>query len=143
MIKVEVTWIDSVGGGNWFHATEYTPHLTECVTIGFLFKETNEYICVVGTYGGIGEDLQLQAPITIPKCSVIEIKREEEVANSSTRKKENLKVVADKIKALAGDSSATHATRILLEQAVLAEVEGKGLAEIVRDIHETHGSNGA
>lgn len=64
-----IEWVDSFGGGHWFHKDEFKPQIAECVTVGIVLAETPEYVTVTSTISE-NEDEQLYAPMSIPKCCI-------------------------------------------------------------------------
>lgn len=66
---VWVTWIDSEASGGWERPKEIDLR-GKIHTVGRVVHETDEVICVAGTWAINGE--QFLDGLTIPKCSILE-----------------------------------------------------------------------
>lgn len=75
---VLVEWIDSVGTAGvdvWTDVSEVKDfNICKCLSIGWLFKETDEYIVIVPHIGqekdDSMEDNQVSGAMLIPQCSI-------------------------------------------------------------------------
>lgn len=69
---VFIKWIDSVRSFDWTLLEDVDSNSMDCESVGFLIKETREYVTIAQNYGLKPE--QVCNLITIPKCSIISIK---------------------------------------------------------------------
>lgn len=69
---VEIDWVDSVRAFDWTLMEDVDEKSLDCVSVGFLLKETDEHITIAQNYGIKPE--QVCNLITIPKCSIRNIR---------------------------------------------------------------------
>lgn len=72
---IEVRWWDIVGSAEWLsteEATGQTPQ--ECISVGYLIRETKKFIVIAGTYSPEGVD-QWTAVFSIPKACIFSRKK--------------------------------------------------------------------
>lgn len=69
---VFIKWIDSVRSFDWTLLEDVDANFMDCESVGFLIKETGEYVTIAQNYGLKPE--QVCNLITIPKCSIKSIK---------------------------------------------------------------------
>ena len=76
---VVIDWVDSVRASDWVLMEDVNEKSLDCVSIGFLIKETNKNITIAQNYGTNPE--QVCNLMTIPKCSIRNIRelKEEQV----------------------------------------------------------------
>ena len=69
---IKINWVDSVRASDWTLLEDVDDKLLDCVSVGFLIKETNEQITIAQNYGIKPE--QVCNLMTIPRCSIRDIK---------------------------------------------------------------------
>lgn len=69
---IVIEWIDSVRAFDWTLIEDVDEKSLDCVSVGFLLKETDDYVTIAQNYGL--EPKQVCNLITIPKCSIRNIK---------------------------------------------------------------------
>ena len=69
---VVIDWVDSVRASDWVLMEDVNEKSLDCVSIGFLIKETNKNITIAQNYGTNPE--QVCNLMTIPKCSIRNIR---------------------------------------------------------------------
>ena len=69
---VVIDWVDSVRAFDWTLMEDVDEKSLDCVSVGFLLKETDEHITIAQNYGIKPE--QVCNLITIPKCSIRNIR---------------------------------------------------------------------
>jgi|GEM_PF-5789510 len=68
---VVVEWIDSATGGGWQGIDQAEHGALECITVGFLVKETDEALSVAHSVSQQdGEDSGVCDMISIPQCAI-------------------------------------------------------------------------
>lgn len=65
---VLIDWKDSVKNSDWTLMEDVDEKPVNCISIGFLLKETDDYVTIAQNYGL--EPEQVCNLITIPKCSI-------------------------------------------------------------------------
>lgn len=71
MRLVKIEWLDAHGdGGGWMQIDEIGPVMPPCMTVGFVVKENDEFLCVIQSHGFDG---QYYNHLCIPKAMIIEI----------------------------------------------------------------------
>lgn len=70
---VVIDWVDSVRAFDWTLMEDVDEKSLDCISVGFLLKETDKHITIAQNYGLKPE--QVCNLITIPKCSVKDIKK--------------------------------------------------------------------
>ena len=73
---VIVEWVDSVRASDWTYAEDVDEKPMNCISIGFLMKETDDSITIAQNYGLKPE--QVCNIMTIPKCSIKGIRKIDE-----------------------------------------------------------------
>lgn len=63
-----IEWVDSVRSFDWQLSEDVDTKPIECVTVGYVVNETDDFVSVAGTIGL--EPPQVCQVITIPKCAV-------------------------------------------------------------------------
>ena len=74
---VVIDWVDSVRAFDWTLIEDVDEKSLDCISVGFLLKETDNHVTIAQNYGIKPE--QVCNLITIPKCSIrniMEIKHE-------------------------------------------------------------------
>lgn len=77
MKEVRVKWIDSLSGDcRWTLKEDFKPSICRPITYGFVIYEDDEIISIAQTYSPEDGDApeQFNGHITIPKCSILEMK---------------------------------------------------------------------
>lgn len=77
MKEVRIEWIDSCGGDcYWLLLRDFKPSITKPTTYGFVVYEDDEIISIAQSYAEGDDEVpqQINGVITIPKCSIINIK---------------------------------------------------------------------
>lgn len=77
MKEVRIEWIDSCGGDcYWTPLSDYTPSIQRPISYGFVVYEDDEKISIAQSFAEQDGDApqQINGVITIPKCSIINIK---------------------------------------------------------------------
>lgn len=74
---VVIDWVDSVRASDWVLMEDVNEKSLDCVSIGFLIKETNKHVTIAQNYGTNPE--QVCNLMTIPKCSIVQLREIEEV----------------------------------------------------------------
>ena len=69
---VVIDWVDSVRASDWVLMEDVDEKPVNCTSVGFLLKETDDYITIAQNYGL--EPEQICNLITIPKCSIRNIR---------------------------------------------------------------------
>ena len=69
---VVIDWVDSVRASDWVLMEDVNEKSLDCVSIGFLIKETNKHVTIAQNYGENPE--QVCNLMTIPKCSIRNIR---------------------------------------------------------------------
>ena len=69
---IKINWVDSVRASDWELLEDVDNKLLDCVSVGFLIKETDEQITIAQNYGIKPE--QVCNLMTIPRCSIRDIK---------------------------------------------------------------------
>ena len=69
---VVIDWADSVRASDWTFIEDVDEKPVDCISVGFLLKETDEHITIAQNYGIKPE--QVCNLITIPKCSIRNIR---------------------------------------------------------------------
>ena len=72
MKVVVIDWVDSVRAFDWTLLEEVDEKSLDCISVGFLLKETDNYVTIAQNYGIKPE--QVCNIITIPKCSIKNIR---------------------------------------------------------------------
>ena len=67
---VKINWIDSTTQGGWIEKDAWVAPKTDCITVGFLMEDKEDYISVCQSYH---ED-QYGEVITIPRVSITKVK---------------------------------------------------------------------
>ena len=70
---VKIEWVDSARSFDWSLLEEIDNKPVNCISVGFLIENTKEHITIAQNYGFKPE--QVCNLITIPKCSVKNIKK--------------------------------------------------------------------
>ncbi len=68
---VEIEWIDSSTGAGWISTEDINVEPVQCVTVGFIIRETKTAVMVaasLGIWSGVVD--QACDPITIPKVAI-------------------------------------------------------------------------
>ena len=68
MKKVIIDWVDSVRASDWTYTEDIDGKTMNCISIGFLLKETDDSVTIAQNYGLNPE--QVCNLMTIPKCSI-------------------------------------------------------------------------
>lgn len=74
---VVIDWVDSVRASDWVLMEDVNEKSLDCVSIGFLIKETNKHVTIAQNYGANPE--QVCNLMTIPKCSIKHIREIKEM----------------------------------------------------------------
>ena len=69
---IVIDWVDSIRSFDWTLIEDVDENSLECVSVGFILKETDDYITIAQNYGL--EPEQVCNLITIPKCSIKNIR---------------------------------------------------------------------
>lgn len=69
---VIIDWADSVKASDWTFIEDVDEKPVDCISVGFLLKETDNHITIAQNYGLKPE--QVCNLITIPKCSIKNIR---------------------------------------------------------------------
>lgn len=69
---VVIDWVDSVRASDWVLMEDVNEKPVNCTSIGFLLKETDDYVTIAQNYGL--EPEQICNLITIPKFSIRNIR---------------------------------------------------------------------
>ena len=69
---VVIDWVDSVRAFDWTLMEDVDEKPVNCTSVGFLLKETDDYVTIAQNYGL--EPEQVCNLITIPKCSIRNIR---------------------------------------------------------------------
>lgn len=69
---VMIDWVDSVRAFDWTLIDEVDEKSMDCISVGFLLKETDECVTIAQNYGL--KPKQVCNLITIPKCSIKNIR---------------------------------------------------------------------
>lgn len=69
---IKINWVDSVRASDWALLEDIDDKPLDCVSVGFLIKETDEQITIAQNYGIKPE--QVCNLMTIPRCSIRDIK---------------------------------------------------------------------
>jgi hypothetical protein len=69
---IVIDWVDSIRSFDWTLIEDIDEKLLDCVSVGFLLKETDDCITIAQNYGL--EPEQVCNLITIPKCSIKNIR---------------------------------------------------------------------
>ena len=87
---VLIEWVDSVRAFDWSLLEDVDEKSMDCISVGFLLKETDNYVTIAQNYGLKPE--QVCNLITIPKCSIKNIRKIKEgyTWKPSERQKEAL-----------------------------------------------------
>ena len=73
MKLIKITWYDAHGyGGEWRGHKKIDPEMKVCKTVGYIAKETKNYICVVQTDDGEGSHFN---HMCVPRTMVKNIKK--------------------------------------------------------------------
>ncbi len=69
---VKIRWYDASDceGWNFADQIEETCSLAECQTVGYIVKETTDYITITSTIAFNGAELVLLNPLSIPKACI-------------------------------------------------------------------------
>lgn len=73
---VVIDWVDSVRSFDWTLMEDVDEKSLNCISVGFLLKETDNHVTIAQNYGLKPE--QVCNLITIPKCSINNIRILEE-----------------------------------------------------------------
>lgn len=65
---VIIDWVDSVRASDWTYIEDVDEKIMNCVSVGFLLKETDDSVTIAQNYGLKPE--QVCNLMTIPKCSI-------------------------------------------------------------------------
>ena len=76
---VVIDWVDSVRAFDWTLIEDVDEKSLDCISVGFLLKETDNHVTIAQNYGIKPE--QVCNLITIPKCSIRNIR---EIKQEST-----------------------------------------------------------
>ena len=69
---VVIDWVDSIRAFDWTLIEDVDEKSLDCVSVGFLLKETDKHVTIAQNYGLKPE--QVCNLITIPKCSIRNIR---------------------------------------------------------------------
>jgi hypothetical protein len=69
---VHVTWVDSTSENRWCSESGMIDELDTCESIGWLVRETKEYLTIAGHRSSMAS---WHGVMTIPRCSVKKIRR--------------------------------------------------------------------
>ena len=83
---IKINWVDSVRASDWTLLEDIDDKPLDCVSVGFLIKETDEQITIAQNYGIKPE--QVCNLMTIPRCSIKDIKELKE--EKACQKQSNL-----------------------------------------------------
>lgn len=72
-VMVEVRWVDSCSTPGWHNIDDLNESLDEhtfasCINVGYLFRETGDYIALVSAFNATGNEAETL--FIIPKCCV-------------------------------------------------------------------------
>ena len=71
MKLVHVTWVDSTYEEGWVKTSQIVKSLNSCESIGWLVRETDDFITIAGHISNIrGQESVFQGVITIPRRSI-------------------------------------------------------------------------
>lgn len=70
---VVIDWVDSIRAFDWTLMEDLDEKLLDCISVGFLLNETEEYVTIAQNYGL--KPKQVCNLITIPKCSIKNIRK--------------------------------------------------------------------
>ena len=70
---VEIFWVDSVKCSDWSYVSDLNFQVLDNMTIGYLIKETDEFVTVAQNMGR-GFTPQVCNTMTIPRCAIKGIK---------------------------------------------------------------------
>ena len=70
---VEISWFDANARGGWSSREDYMMHsIAPVLTVGYLFKQTDKEVMVVGTQGADFDDVN--GAIAIPLSWIVKMK---------------------------------------------------------------------
>ena len=69
---VIIEWVDSVRASDWTYVEDVDENPMDCVSVGFLMRETEDSVTIAQNYGLKPE--QVCNLITISKCSIRNIR---------------------------------------------------------------------
>lgn len=69
---IVIDWVDSIRDFDWTPIEDVDENSLDCVSVGFMLKETDDYVTIAQNYGL--EPEQVCNLITIPKCSIKNIR---------------------------------------------------------------------
>ena len=70
---VIIEWVDSVRASDWTYVEDVDEKPMDCISVGFLLKETEDSVTIAQNYGLKPE--QVCNIMTIPKCSIKNIRK--------------------------------------------------------------------
>ena len=73
---VIIEWVDSVRASDWTYVEDVDEKPMDCISVGFLMKETDDSVTIAQNYGLKPE--QVCNIMTIPKCSIKGIRKIDE-----------------------------------------------------------------
>ena len=91
---VVIDWVDSVRAFDWTLIEDVDEKSLDCISVGFLLKETDNHVTIAQNYGIKPE--QVCNLITIPKCSIRNIReiKQESTWKPSDEQMRELSIVA-------------------------------------------------